>query len=132
MRDTTLKQEYWEIARPSSAAELTRQILRYEELGLTGVWAIQLHSPPFPTLAAAAMASRRLKIGSGIALAFTRSPVETALMTLDLDRLNGGRMVLGLATSVRTVNENQTARSRSSGKPSVNKNAVYRRSAVCH
>jgi alkanesulfonate monooxygenase SsuD/methylene tetrahydromethanopterin reductase-like flavin-dependent oxidoreductase (luciferase family) len=47
----------------------------------------------------------RLKIGSGIALAFTRSPVETALMTLDLDRFSGGRMVLGLGTRVRTVNE---------------------------
>jgi alkanesulfonate monooxygenase SsuD/methylene tetrahydromethanopterin reductase-like flavin-dependent oxidoreductase (luciferase family) len=46
-----------------------------------------------------------LKIGSGIALAFTRSPLETALSAIDLDRISGGRMVLGLGTGVRLWNE---------------------------
>ncbi|MGH7900000.1 MAG: LLM class flavin-dependent oxidoreductase, partial [Candidatus Binatia bacterium] len=39
------------------------------------------------------------------ALAFTRTPLETALGALTLDRLSGGRMVLGLGTSTRHVNE---------------------------
>jgi alkanesulfonate monooxygenase SsuD/methylene tetrahydromethanopterin reductase-like flavin-dependent oxidoreductase (luciferase family) len=47
------------------------------------------------------MASTRLMIGSGVALAFSRSPVETALNALDLDRISDGRMVLGLGTSTR-------------------------------
>ena len=78
---------------------------RFEDLGIYGVWAPQLHWPPFATLVAAAMASKHLKIGTGIALAFSRSAMETALSALDLDRISGGRMVLGLGTSVRSFNE---------------------------
>jgi alkanesulfonate monooxygenase SsuD/methylene tetrahydromethanopterin reductase-like flavin-dependent oxidoreductase (luciferase family) len=74
-------------------------------MGLYGVWVPQLFSPPFPTLAATAMASTKLMIGSGVALALSRSPVETALNALDIDRISGGRMVLGLGTSTRTLNE---------------------------
>src|SRR5258708_14614341 len=76
-----------------------------EDQGLYVIWSPQLQSTQFATLAAAAMVSKRLKLGSGIALAFTRSPMETALNALDIDRLSDGRMVLGLGTSVREWNE---------------------------
>ena len=46
-----------------------------------------------------------LKLGSGVALAFTRSPLETALTAIDIDTISGGRMVLGLGTSLRWWNE---------------------------
>jgi len=100
-----MKRDYWEVVQAMPAAEMADLMRRFEDLGLYGVWSPQLHSPPFVTLAAAAMASRRLKLGSGIALAFTRSPAETALSALDIDRLSGGRMVLGLGTSIRDFNE---------------------------
>ena len=100
-----MKRKYWEILQAAPAAEIADSVRRLEDLGLDGVWAPQLHSPPFATLAAAAMASTRLKLGSGIALAFTRSPMETALSALDIDRISGGRMVLGLGTGVRLWNE---------------------------
>jgi probable F420-dependent oxidoreductase len=101
-----VKQQYWEIVQAMPSAEMADLMRRFEDLRIYGVWAPQLHSPPFATLAAAAMASSRLKIGTGIALAFSRSPMETALTALDLDRISGGRMVLGLGTSVRSFNEN--------------------------
>ncbi len=101
-----MKGDYWDLITAKPAVELAREVQRLEALGLHGVWAYQLFSPPFPTLAAAAMASTKLKIGTGIALAFTRSPVETALNALDLDRISGGRMVLGLGTSIRSFNQN--------------------------
>jgi probable F420-dependent oxidoreductase len=101
-----VKHDYWELVQAMPAAELTELMKRFEDLGLYGVWSPQIHYPPFPTLAAMAMASTRLKLGSGIALAFTRSPMETALSALDLDRISSGRAVLGLGTSVRTWNEN--------------------------
>ncbi len=101
-----MKHEYWEMVQAMPAAEIAVLMKRFEDLGLYGVWVPQLHSPPFPTLAAMAMATTRLKLGSGIALAFTRSPMETALSALDLDRISGGRVVLGLGTGVRTWNEN--------------------------
>jgi len=100
-----MKHDYWEIVQAMPAAEMADLMRRFEDLGLYGVWSPQLHSPPFPTMAAAAMATRRLKLGSGIAMAFTRSPVETALNALDIDRLSGGRVVLGLGTSVGEWNE---------------------------
>src|SRR5438445_11559226 len=101
-----MKRDYWEIVQAMPAAEMADLMRRFEDLGLYGVWSPQLHSPPFPILAAAAMTTKRLKLGTGIALAFSRSAVETALNALDIDRLSGGRMVLGLGTSVRTINEN--------------------------
>jgi probable F420-dependent oxidoreductase len=100
-----MKRKYWEILQAASGAEIADTVRRLEDIGIDGVWAPQLHSPPFPTLAAAAMASTRLKLGTGIALAFTRSPMETALSALDIDRISGGRMVLGLGTGVRLWNE---------------------------
>ena len=100
-----MKRDYWEIVQAMPAEELADLMRRFEDLGLYGLWSPQLHSPPFVTLAAAAMATKRMKLGTGIALAFVRSPVETALSALDIDRLSGGRMVLGLGTSVRDWNE---------------------------
>jgi probable F420-dependent oxidoreductase len=100
-----MKHDYWEIVQAMPAAEMADLMRRFEDMGLYGVWAPQLHAPPFATLAAAAMVTKRLKLGSGIALAFTRSAVETALNALDIDRLSGGRMVLGLGTGVREWNE---------------------------
>jgi alkanesulfonate monooxygenase SsuD/methylene tetrahydromethanopterin reductase-like flavin-dependent oxidoreductase (luciferase family) len=100
-----MKRNYWEIVQAMPAAELSQLMRRFEDMGLYGVWVPQLHAPPFPTMAAIAMASTRLQIGSGIAFAFTRSPLETALNALDIDRLSGGRTVLGLGTSVRMFNE---------------------------
>ncbi len=97
--------KYWELIQAMPAAEMSRRMKEFEDLGLCGVWVPQLFSPPFPTMAAAAMASTSLMIGSGVALAFSRSPVETALNALDLDRISGGRTVLGLGTSIRTINE---------------------------
>jgi alkanesulfonate monooxygenase SsuD/methylene tetrahydromethanopterin reductase-like flavin-dependent oxidoreductase (luciferase family) len=100
-----MKRDYWEIVQAMPAADLADLMRRFEYLGLYGVWSPQTLAPPFPTLAAAAMMTKRLKLGSGIAMAFVRSPTDTALCALDIDRLSGGRMVLGLGASLREWNE---------------------------
>src|SRR3546814_7927280 len=56
---------------------------------------------PFGPLCAAAASSSKLKLGAGIALAFTRSPLETACNAMDLDLISNGRAVLGLGSSAR-------------------------------
>ena len=99
------KRDYWQVVMAAPAEALARSVREAEDAGVAGIWAPQLHSPPFATLAAAAMVSKRLLLGTGIALAFTRSPVETALSALDLDKISGGRAVLGLGTSIRAFNE---------------------------
>jgi probable F420-dependent oxidoreductase len=102
---TAMKRDYWEMVQAMPAPALADLVHRFEDLGLYGIWTPQMFAPPFPTLAAAAMVSGKLKLGSGIAMAFVRSPIETALSALDIDRLSGGRFVLGLGTSIRDWNE---------------------------
>ncbi len=72
-----------------------------EEAGLEGTFAAQVYGPPFAPLAAAATRTDRLLLASGIAIAFTRSPFETAMAALDLDRMSEGRFVLGLGASIQ-------------------------------
>ena len=101
----TGKRRYWGLLFPSSAATMTQVAQGCEAAGLEGIWAVQLYGPPFLPLAAAAMVTKRVKLGTGVALAFTRSPLETALSAIDVDTMSGGRMVLGLGTSIRWWNE---------------------------
>src|SRR5438270_2731356 len=96
---------YWGVLSPLNAPVLSAIVKGAEQMGLEGLWAPQLYGPPFVPLAAAAMASERLKLGSGVALAFTRSPLETALSAIDLDTVSNGRAVLGLGTSLKWWNE---------------------------
>jgi probable F420-dependent oxidoreductase len=71
-----------------------------EAQGLAGVFAAQVYGPPWIPLAAAAVATERIQLASGIAIASARSPFETAMAAIDMDRLSGGRFVLGLGASV--------------------------------
>ena len=87
------------------ATAVAAQAKMQEDAGLDGLLAPQLYSTPFIPLAAAATATSRVRLLSGIALAFTRSPYETALAAMDMDRISGGRFVLGLGCSVRTLSE---------------------------
>lgn len=76
-----------------------------EVAGFDSVWTTELHRTAFVTAAAIACATSRIRVGSGIALAFVRSPMITALTALDLDEISRGRFVLGLGPGVRRLNE---------------------------
>jgi probable F420-dependent oxidoreductase len=77
-----------------------------EAAGFETAWTPELYRSTFIPLAAVATQTSRLQLGSGIALAFTRSPLIMALSALDLDEFSEGRFVLGLGTGVRRLNEN--------------------------
>ena len=51
---------------------------------------------PFVTLTAAAAATERLKIGTGVCLVAQRDPIQTAKLVASLDRLSGGRFLFGI------------------------------------
>ena len=88
---------------PHMPANVIAQIARQQEdAGLEGTFAAQVFGPPFIPLAVAASSTERLKLGSGIAIAFTRSPFETAMAAIDMDRVSNGRFVLGLGSSVQS------------------------------
>lgn len=84
---------------------LAGQAKMLEQAGLEGLFAPQVYGPPFVPLAAAAAVTSRVRLASGIALAFARSPFETAMAAMDLDRLSGGRFTLGLGCSIRSWSE---------------------------
>jgi len=84
------------------AGELVPLVQSWEAAGVEGVWTPQIFGAPFTTLAAAAAVTSRIKLGSGIALAFTRSPLETACSAIDLDHISDGRVVLGLGSSAQS------------------------------
>jgi probable F420-dependent oxidoreductase len=71
-----------------------------ESRGTHGIFAPQVYGPPFVTLAAIAAVTERVQLASGIAIAPVRSPFETAMAAIDLDRISNGRFILGLGTSV--------------------------------
>ncbi|MEU7761758.1 MULTISPECIES: LLM class flavin-dependent oxidoreductase [Micromonospora] len=86
-------------------AELADAGRRAERAGAEVLWAAELHRSATGTAAALAGATSTARIGTSIVLAFTRSPMITALEALDLDELSGGRFVIGLGSGVRRLNE---------------------------
>lgn len=76
-----------------------------EEAGATTLWVPELHRSATVSAAALAAGTSSARVGTAIALAFTRSPMVTALEALDLDEIAGGRFVLGLGTGVKRLNE---------------------------
>jgi len=91
---------YWSVITPAPAAELTGMCRMLEASGIDGLFAPQVLGPPWIPLAVAAAVTDRVLLGSGIAIAAARSPFETAMAAIDMDRISGGRFVLGLGTSV--------------------------------
>src|SRR5262245_48517604 len=99
------KRKFWGLVPPMPAAMLTEVCKQTEALGLEGLWVPQLWSPPFRALGAAAVSATRMKLGSGVALAFVRRPLETACAALYLDLISGCRAVLCIGPSVQSWNE---------------------------
>src|SRR5512140_443718 len=97
---TTKRPRYWSVISPMPAPELTGMCRMMEAAGIDGLFAPQVLGPPWIPLAVAAAVTDRVQLGSGIAIAAARSPFETAMAALDMDRISGGRFVLGLGTSV--------------------------------
>ena len=57
------------------------------------------------TLAAVATCTQRAKIATGIAYAYMRNPVLNATGAMDIDELSNGRLILGLGSGTRSMNE---------------------------
>lgn len=101
----TPSHKFWGTVTPLPAPMLTAMAQQQEAAGLEGLFAPQVYGPPFIPLAVAAGATSRVRLATGIALAFARSPFETAVAAIDLDRISGGRFTLGLGTSVKAWSE---------------------------
>ncbi|WP_433496490.1 LLM class flavin-dependent oxidoreductase [Sphaerimonospora sp. CA-214678] len=85
--------------------ELTEAARAAERAGAEVVWVPEMHRSAIVPAAALARSTESAAIGTAIALAFTRSPMVTALEALDVDEMSGGRFILGLGTGVQRLNE---------------------------
>jgi probable F420-dependent oxidoreductase len=78
--------------------DLARKI---EDEGFDGLWTAETaHNPYFP-LVLAGNSTQRIEMGTGIAVAFARSPAVTAYEAWDLAKLTNGRFILGLGTQIK-------------------------------
>jgi probable F420-dependent oxidoreductase len=81
-----------------SAGETARAA---ENLGFAGLWTSETRHDAFLPLAIAANETERIELGTAVAIAFSRSPMEVAQTAWDLQDLSGGRFILGLGTQVK-------------------------------
>src|SRR5690349_24547175 len=78
---------------------------RAERAGFDSVLSVEFFNQhAFAVLGAIAATTERIRIGSGIANAFTPAPLVHATAAMDLDELSGGRMILGLGSGTRRMN----------------------------
>ncbi|MDA4125526.1 MAG: TIGR03617 family F420-dependent LLM class oxidoreductase [Thaumarchaeota archaeon] len=84
-----------------SPAEIQELSIRAEEYGFDGLWVNETKHDPFLQLSLAAVNTKRIQVGTSIALAFTRSPTSLAYTAWDLQNLSGGRLILGLGSQVK-------------------------------
>ncbi|MFN8459346.1 MAG: TIGR03617 family F420-dependent LLM class oxidoreductase [Anaerolineae bacterium] len=86
----------------SAISQLTRQA---EAIGFDGIWVSETAHDAFLPLVLAAEHSKRVTLGTSIALAFSRSPAVLAYIAWDLAKYSQGRFVVGLGTQVKAHNE---------------------------
>jgi probable F420-dependent oxidoreductase len=77
------------------------QAAELEGLGYDGVFTAEGPHEPFLGLAVAAARTRRVELLSNIAVAFARSPLDLAQLADGLQRLSGGRFLLGVGSQIR-------------------------------
>ena len=86
---------------PASLTEIPALARAAEAAGFDALWAAETLHDPFLPLALAAEHTGRIRLGTGVAVAFARSPGTLAYTAWDLARGSGGRFILGLGTQVR-------------------------------
>ncbi len=89
----------------SDLNRVPEEIRRIESAGYDGVLTQENRHDPFLPLGVAAVNSEKLLLGTGVAIAFPRSPMLTANLAWDLQVASRGRFVLGIGPQVKGHNE---------------------------
>ena len=72
-----------------------------EAAGYDGAWVAETSHDPFLAMALAAEHTERIELGTGIAVAFARNPMNLANLADDLHRYSEGRFILGLGSQIK-------------------------------
>ena len=89
----------------ASLAEVVSTARAAEAAGFDSIHVVEGYRSAFVPLTAIALATSRIRLGTYIANAYGRSPLLTAMSAMDLDELSGGRVVLGVGSGNRHINE---------------------------
>ncbi|HEX9684082.1 MAG TPA: LLM class flavin-dependent oxidoreductase [Acidimicrobiales bacterium] len=83
----------------NTSLQETAALARFaEDGGFDSVWGYEFYRTAYMGLAAAAQQTSRIKLGTGLSVALTRTPFVTANTAADVDELSGGRTLLGIGT----------------------------------
>ncbi len=74
---------------------------RLEEIGYDGAFSFEAKHDPFLPLVLAAEHTSRMCLGTAIAIAFGRNPMNLANLAYGLQAISGGRFLLGLGSQVK-------------------------------
>jgi probable F420-dependent oxidoreductase len=84
-----------------SLAEIGPRAKALEAQGYDGLITAETAHDPFLPLAIATEHTERIELGTGIAVAFARTPMLTAYTANDLQRNSSGRFILGLGSQIK-------------------------------
>ncbi len=84
-----------------SLAGIAGEARKLEEQGADIVGVAELGHDPLTQLTLAATGTERVKLMTGIAVAFARSPMTLALSAHDVNSLSGGRLLLGIGSQIK-------------------------------
>lgn len=86
---------------PFDIHSVANDAAQVEALGYDKLMFEETKDDPYVVMALAAQATRRVGIGTAVAIAFPRSPAVTAMSAWTLQKLSRGRFTLGLGSQVR-------------------------------
>ena len=72
-----------------------------EEQGYDGLWTAETAHDPFFPLLLASQSTTSVELGTGIAVAFARNPMNLAQIAWDLQAASEGRFILGLGSQIK-------------------------------
>ena len=92
-----------------SGAELRGYGQLAEDAGFESLWVTEryFHEETFSMLGFLVAVTQRIKLGVGVVNPYTRNPALLAMASATLDRVSGGRFLLGLGRSEKPVIQNK-------------------------
>jgi probable F420-dependent oxidoreductase len=88
-------------AGSGSLAAIAEAAKAQEQVGYDGLWSAETSHDPFFPLLVAAEHTEHIELGTGIAVAFARSPMTLANTAWDLQSYSCGRFILGLGSQIK-------------------------------
>ena len=86
----------------SDLAGAAAAALDAEDAGYDAIWSSESGHDPFLPLVIAAEQTERISLGTGIAVAFGRTPLVLAHSAWDINAYSGGRFMLGVGSQIKS------------------------------